>query len=90
MITELRTAVYAVIAIALFVLALALCAPMSAGAQAPQARCRPGAIVAYPKTTPPTYARCVDGFWRAISEKDYTRLAAAQRARLAIIQKVIK
>lgn len=89
MITELRTAVYAVIAIALFVLALALFAPMSAGAQAPQARCRPGALLAA-KTTPPTYARCVDGFWRAISEKDYTRLAAAQRARLAIIQKVIK
>lgn len=86
MITELRTAVYAVIAIALFVLALALFAPMSAGAQAPQARCRPGALLAA-KTTPPTYARCVDGFWRAISEKDYLRLAAAQQARQALIRR---
>ena len=87
MITELRTAVYVVVALALFVLALALFAPMSAAAQAPQARCRPGALVAYPKTTPPTYARCVDGFWRAISEKDYLRLFAAQQARQAIARK---
>ena len=86
MITELRTAVYVVIALALFVLALALFAPMSAGAQAPQARCRPGALLAV-KTTPPTYARCVDGFWRAISEKDYLRLLAAQQARQAIARK---
>ena len=88
MITELRTAVYAIIALALFVLALALFAPMSAGAQAPQQRCTPGALVAYPKTTPPTYARCTEaGRWLAISEKDYTRLAAAQRARQAIARK---
>jgi len=46
-ITELRTAVYAVIALALFVLALALFAPMSAGAQAPQARCQPGALLGH-------------------------------------------
>lgn len=87
MITELRTAVYVVIALALFVLVLALFAPMSAGAQAPQARCRPGALMVA-QTTPPTYARCTEaGFWRAISEKDYTRLAAAQQARQAIARK---
>jgi len=86
-ITELRTAVYAVIALALFVLALALFAPMSAGAQAPQARCQPGALAAY-ATKPVTYARCTtDGFWRAISEKDYLRLAAAQQARQALIRR---
>lgn len=87
MITELRTAVYVVIALALFVLALALCAPMSAGAQAPQQRCTPGALAAY-ATKPATYARCTpDGFWRAISEKDYLRLFAAQQARQAIARK---
>lgn len=85
MIPHRRTFQLVVVALALAALWLMTADP--AGAQAPQVRCRPGALLVA-QTTPPTYARCTDaGLWRAIPKKDYDRLLAAQQARQAINRK---